>query len=81
MFLILASILGILRGGTLIQSVAGFVQFWVAYVKQKIARLHAKYLAGDVICAGCCLPQRRQFPLRWLAVGMFVDFVYSFFPS
>ena len=35
-FLILASILGILRGGTLIQRVAGFVQFWVAYVKQKM---------------------------------------------
>lgn len=32
-------------------------------------RLHAKYLPGDVVCSGCCLPQRRQFPLRWHVVA------------
>ncbi|CAK9075573.1 unnamed protein product, partial [Durusdinium trenchii] len=27
-------------------------------------RIHAKYLPGDVMYAGCSLPQRRQLPLR-----------------
>eukprot|EP00435_Cladocopium_sp_Y103_P055759 s648_g18.t1 len=36
---------------------------------QPTSRLHAKYLPGDVVCSGCCLPQRRQFPLRWHVVA------------
>ena len=37
---------------------------WPAGNNSCSARLHAKYLPGDVVCSGCCLPQRRKFPLR-----------------
>ncbi|CAJ1352228.1 unnamed protein product [Effrenium voratum] len=33
------------------------------------ARRMAKYLAGDVVCSGTCIPQFRQNPLRWHTVA------------